>query len=242
MTKGKILAVIAAIVLFSGGLALLFRPSRRTAEEQDKSSQVIREFKAYVQEEAREPVTQPDAPDEPQRAFPQLWEACQEYNRTIAANHQSLFSQDTISQPQICLSDYDWEQDSFGYLSIPAASIEQPLYLGSSAANLDKGGAVLGQTSLPIGGEDTHTVIAGHRTWDTAVKFEGLEQLTPGDLVYLTNPWETLTYSVIEVTIIQPNDTDRLLIQNGRDLLSLITCTYPNTRRVLVSCERTTDS
>lgn len=242
MTKGKIFAVIAAIVLFSGGLALLFRPSRRTAEEQDKSSQAIREFKAYIQEETSEPTSLPGVAATPQRKFPQLWDACQEYNRTIAANHQSLFSQDTISQPQLCLADYGWEQDSFGYLSIPAASIEQPLYLGSSAANLDKGGAVLGQTSLPIGGEDTHTVIAGHRTWDTAVKFEGLEQLAAGDLVYLTNPWETLTYSVIEVTIIQPNDTDRLLIQNGRDLLSLITCTYPNTRRVLVSCERTTDS
>ena len=144
--------------------------------------------------------------------------------------------------PQICLADYGWEQDNFGYLSIPAADIEQPLYLGSSAVNLDKGGAVLGQTSLPIGGEDTHTVIVGHRTWDTAVKFEGLEQLTEGDLVYLTNPWETLTYSVIDVKIIQPNETDRLLIQNGRDLLSLITCTYPNTRRVLVICERATDS
>lgn len=242
MTKGKILAVIVAVVLFSGGLCFLLKPRWRTAIEQDKSSQVIREFQAYVQEEAREPVTQPDSKADPERAFPQLWEACQTYNRTIAANHQSLFSQDTISQPQICLSDYGWEQDSFGYLSIPAADIEQPLYLGSSAANLDKGGAVLGQTSLPIGGENTHTVIVGHRTWDTAVKFEGLEQLTTGDLVYLTNPWETLTYSVIGVTIIQPNETDRLLIQNGRDLLSLITCTYPNTRRVLVSCERTTGS
>ena len=242
MTKGKILAVIVAVVLFSGGLCFLLKPCWKTAVEQDKSSQRIREFQAYIQEESPAPVTQPDSKAEPERAFSQLWEACQTYNCTIAANHQSLFSQVTISQPQICLADYGWEQDSFGYLSIPAADIEQPLYLGSSAAILDKGGAVLGQTSLPIGGEDTHTVIAGHRTWDTAVKFEGLEQLAAGDLVYLTNPWETLTYSVIEVTIIQPNDTDRLLIQNGRDLLSLITCTYPNTRRVLVSCERTTDS
>ena len=240
MTKGKILAVIVAIVLFSGGLALLFRPSRRTAEEQSRSDQVIREFQTYLQEEM--PTALPGTPAAPQRAFPQLWEACQEYNRSIAADHQAFFSQDTISQPQLCLADYGWEQDSFGYLSIPAASIEQPLYLGSSAVNLDKGGAVLGQTSLPIGGEDTHTVIVGHRTWDTAVKFEGLEQLTEGDLVYLTNPWETLTYSVIDVKIIQPNETDRLLIQNGRDLLSLITCTYPNTRRVLVICERATDS
>lgn len=242
MTKGKILAVIVAVVLFSGGLCFLLKPRWKTAVEQDKSSQRIQEFQAYLQEETPEPTSLPGVAATPQRKFSQLWDACQEYNRTIAANHQSLFSQDALAQPQICLSDYGWEQDSFGYLSIPAASIEQPLYLGSSAANLDKGGAVLGQTSLPIGGEDTHTVIAGHRTWDTAVKFEGLERLTAGDIVTITNPWETLTYSVIEVKIIQPNETDRLLIQNGRDLLSLITCTYPNTRRVLVICERATDN
>lgn len=240
MTRGKILALILAAALFLTGLWLLHWPAWRTAVEQSKEQQIIRDFDAYVRAGRDAPAALPDASDGStlQRPFDDLWDACQAYNRSIAEEHQSLFSQDTITQPQICLSDYGWEQDSFGYISIPAAEIEEPLYLGASSGNLDKGGGVLGQTSIPIGGASTNAVIVGHRTWDTAVKFKGLDQLQPGDLVYITNPWETLIYSVVEVKIIQPNDTDQILIQDGRDLISVITCTYPNTRRVLVICER----
>ena len=68
--------------------------------------------------------------------------------------------------------------------------------------------------------------------------FVGLEKVQPGDLVYLTNPWQTLTYRVEAVEIIFPDDSEKIRIRPGRDLLSVFTCTYPNTRRVLVTCER----
>ena len=105
--------------------------------------------------------------------------------------------------------------------------------------NLERGAAILGQTSMPIGGEGTHCVVAGHRTWN-AIRhpFAGLEQVQAGDLVYLTNPWQTLTYRVTEVGIIFPDDSDAIRIRPGEDLLSVFTCAYPNTRRVLVTCER----
>ena len=106
-------------------------------------------------------------------------------------------------------------------------------------ANLNQGAAILGQTSMPIGGEGTHCVIAGHRTWNAILHpFVGLEKVQAGDLVCVTNPWQTLTYRVETVEIIFPDDAEKIRIQPGRDLLSVFTCTYPNTRRVLVTCER----
>ena len=59
-----------------------------------------------------------------------------------------------------------------------------------------------------------------------------------GDLVQLTNPWETLNYRVISTQTIYPDNLEQVRIQPGRDLLSIFTCTYPNTKRVLVTCER----
>ncbi len=105
--------------------------------------------------------------------------------------------------------------------------------------NLNKGAAILGQTSMPIGGASTNCVIAGHRTWNGIMHpFVGLEKVEVGDLLYLTNPWETLTYRVVRKEIIYPDNSDKVRIQEGRDLISIFTCTYPNTRRVLVTCER----
>lgn len=116
--------------------------------------------------------------------------------------------------------------------------MEYPIYLGANRENLNQGAAHLGQTSLPIGGENTHCVIAGHRSWSGAVMFRGLEELTEGSTIYITNPWETLTYTVQSVRTADPNKSDELTIQEGRDLLTIFTCSYPNSKRVIVTCER----
>ena len=65
-----------------------------------------------------------------------------------------------------------------------------------------------------------------------------LEELTEGSTIYITNPWETLTYTVQSVRTASPRKTDELTIQEGRDLLTIFTCSYPNSRRVIVTCER----
>jgi sortase A len=149
------------------------------------------------------------------------------------------FSAEAWKKAPIILSDYGWEQEIFGYISIPSADIEAPLYLGGSMTNLNKGATILGQTSMPIGGESTNCVIAGHRTWNGILHpFVGLEKVEVGDLVYLTNPWETLTYHVIETKIVLPDTVDEIMVQEGRDLLTIFTCTSPNTRRYMVICER----
>ena len=237
----KKVIIILSTLLFLAGLAVLLYPMFRTTAFRQAEKEAIRRFEQY-----RETVPSPyeedpsDEEAEEAMAFPELWAACVAYNQTLVTAQQMSFTAQAWEEPAICLADYGWEQDIFGYLTIPSADIEAPLYLGGSMANLNRGAAILGQTSLPIGGESTHCVIAGHRTWNAILHpFVGLEKVQADDLVCITNPWQTLTYRVETVEIIFPDDSEKIRIQLGRDLLSIFTCTYPNTRRVLVTCERT---
>ena len=119
-----------------------------------------------------------------------------------------------------------------------------PVYLGANAANMARGGALLGQTSMPLGGENTNTVIAAHRGYYGAEMLRNVQQIQIGDKITLTTPWDTLVYRVCELKIIQPDDINAVLIQPGRDLLTLTTC-HPytqNTQRYLVIAERDPDA
>ena len=99
----------------------------------------------------------------------------------------------------------------------------------------------LAQTSIPIGGENSNSVIAGHRSWNGYKYFLDIELLEAGDLVYITNLWGTLTYRVTEIQIINPNEIDAILIRPGKDMITLLTC-HPygsgGLYRYLVFCER----
>ena len=133
------------------------------------------------------------------------------------------------------------EGETFGILSIPALQLEMPIYLGASSQNMALGAAVLGQTSVPVGGTNTNSVIAGHRGWNGADYFRYVPDLTVGDKVVITNLWETLEYSVVGTKIISPNDIASIKIQPGKDMITLFTC-HPyasgGRQRFLVLCER----
>ena len=119
--------------------------------------------------------------------------------------------------------------------------LTMPVYLGASDDHLAAGAAVLGNTSAPIGGDNTNCVIAGHRGWKGADYFRHIDRLQVGDTVTLTNLWETLTYTVADIRIIQPHEVEKIKIQPNRDLLTLITC-HPyasgGKQRYVVYCER----
>ena len=247
--KRKLLMILAGM-FFLCGLSVFLYPTVQTAAFRQAEKAVIRRFEEYRAEERKEPGQAVDTPEDPlnpdstpptetPNAFPELWEACVCYNTLLPETQGSSLTAQGMRVPSLDLAEYGWEQEVFACLSIPSADIETPLYLGADSTNLNRGGAILGQTSMPIGGESTNSVIAGHRTWNAILHpFVALEKVEVGDLVYVTNPWETLTYCVIATETISPNDLEQIRIQPGKDLLSIITCTYPNTRRVLVTCER----
>ncbi len=151
-----------------------------------------------------------------------LWESVQAYNIGLWENGQADFC-DTWSASQATFPE-GLDGDMFGYITIPAMNLEMPLYVGASAENLSKGAAVLGATSLPVGGENTNCVVAGHRGYRGVPYFREIEKLGIGDAVIITNPWMTLGYRVESIDIIDPGDSDRVMIREGRDMVTLLTC------------------
>lgn len=118
--------------------------------------------------------------------------------------------------------------------------VELPILLGANDENLEKGAAHLTETSYPIGGQNTNCVLAAHRGYNRAAMFRDIEKLEIGDEIHILNFRETLTYRVAELRVISPTDVEELLIQEGRDLVTLVTC-HPyryNYQRYVVYCER----
>ena len=181
--------------------------------------------------------------DEPEQQYPELMAALQEYNRQLYAEKQcNLTDLEACEESAADLTTYGVADEIIGVLEIPAMELTMPVYLGASDAHLAAGAAVLGNTSVPIGGDDTNCVIAGHRGWRGADYFRHIDKLAVGDEVRITNLWETLTYTVADIQIIQPHEVDKIKIQQGRDLLTLLTC-HPyasgGRQRFVVYCERT---
>lgn len=181
--------------------------------------------------------------DEPEQQYPELLAALQEYNRQLYAEKQcNLVDIEACEEPAADLTAYGIEDEIIGVLEIPTMELTMPVYLGASDAHLAAGAAVLGNTSAPIGGDNTNCVIAGHRGWRGADYFRRIDLLQVGDTVTLTNLWETLTYTVADIQIIQPHEVEKIKIQPNRDLLTLLTC-HPyasgGKQRYVVYCERT---
>ena len=179
----------------------------------------------------------------PEQQCPELLVALQEYNRQLNKEKQcNLTDLEACEEPAADLTAYGIEDEIIGVLEIPAMELTMPVYLGASDAHLAAGAAVLGNTSAPIGGDNTNCVIAGHRGWRGADYFRHIDRLRVGDAVTLTNLWETLTYTVVDFQIIQPHEVEKIKIQPNRDLLTLLTC-HPyasgGRERYVVYCERT---
>ena len=181
--------------------------------------------------------------NEPEQQYPELLAALQEYNRQLYAEQQcNLTDLEACETPAADLVAYGIEDEIIGVLEIATMELTMPVYLGASDAHLAAGAAVLGNTSAPIGGDNTNSVIAGHRGWRGADYFRHIDKLAVGDTVKLTNLWEPLTYTVADIQIIQPHEVEKIKIQPSRDLLTLLTC-HPyasgGKQRYVVYCERT---
>lgn len=173
-----------------------------------------------------------------------LYQLMVQYNKDLYKNGQkNLVDAFSYQQVDFSLKKFGFNEEMIGYLSIPQMDIRLPVYLGATQENMRKGATHLTQTSLPVGGKNTNAVIAAHRGMSTAAMFRDIEKLQIGNKITLTNFRETLTYQVAEIKVIHPNEIDQILIQKGRDLLTLITC-HPyryNYQRYVVYCERTND-
>lgn len=127
-----------------------------------------------------------------------------------------------------------------GHIEIPKIAEDLPIYAGTSDEILQKGAGHLEGTSLPVGGEGTHTVITAHRGLPNATLFRNLDQLTYGDVFYIHNVAGTLAYEVDKLEVIEPTDIDKILVKDDSDIATLLTCTpyMINSHRLLVTGHR----
>ena len=127
-----------------------------------------------------------------------------------------------------------------GYIRIPKIKVELPIYHGTSETVLQAGVGHFWGTSLPVGGESTHTVLTGHRGLPTKTLFTNMDKLKVGDIFYIKVLGETLAYQIDQILTVLPEETEALSIEPGQDYATLVTCTpYAiNTHRLLVRGER----
>lgn len=130
--------------------------------------------------------------------------------------------------------------EMMGSVEIPKINIKIPIYHTTEEEVLNKGAGHLEGSSLPVGGVNTHAVISAHRGLPSASLFTDLDQLKEGDhfLIHVLN--ETLCYEVDKISVVKPEDTSALAVEDGQDLVTLLTCTPygVNTERLLVRGHR----
>ena len=171
--------------------------------------------------------------------YEELWDAAQDYNQSLLHRPNDLLLSD--EQQEIYKSLLDIGGNGImGYIEIPMIDVMLPIYHGTKESVLQIAVGHLDWTSLPVGGAGSHCVLSGHRGLPSARLFTDLDKLKVGDVFMLHVLNEILTYEIDQILIVEPQDTDPLLIEPGKDLCTMITCTpYGiNSHRMLVRGHR----
>ena len=214
----RIRLVFASIMIISG-MGIMSYPFVSNAVAQRNATVAIQNYSDTV-----------DAMDE--EKLDALKEAAKAYNDQL----NKVLSQGSAENTGTSYADIIGIGESFGYITIPKINVNLPIYEGTDEAVLRKGVGHMAMTSYPLGGENTHCVLTGHRGLPEAVLFTDLDQLEVGDKFYLHMLDEVLAYQVDQVKVVLPSETSDLEIVEGMDLCTLVTCTpYGiNSHRLLV--------
>lgn len=228
MNKRKILIIVAILFILIGIILFCFPSASNYIYEKNVETEKEK-FVVKITDEQNENI------------LDKLYKKLQEENQKIYEEKQNkLVDPFSYEQSAIDLSEYGIENNVIGYISIPKINIEVPILLGANTANMRKGAVHLTETSYPIGGVNTNSVIAAHRGYGKATLFRHIDKIGVGDKIHIRNFKEELTYEVYETKIINPDDVSELEIQEGQDVITLITC-HPyrvNTQRYIVKAKR----
>ena len=219
-------------LIMLAGLGLLAGPFLLGIRGEKLQEQVVDSFYQELKKEDTVPEKLPETqnqsetqtllPEEPQDAF---YQAAKAYNESLLRDGQeTMSSRADVEQFALSALDYGAAENIIGTIQIPRMEIELGLYLGANAENMAKGAAIFGMTSLPLGRESENVAIAGHRGWQGTPMFREIQKLQMDDPIYITTPWQTLVYRVCEIRIVSPEDNTWCKIQQGRTLISLMTC------------------
>ncbi len=164
-------------------------------------------------------------------------QAAEQYNAMLA---KATISEGGASAPPLAYADQLTVGGVMAYVDIPKINVYLPVQHGTGADTLEKSvGHVVG-TSLPVGGSGTHAVLSAHSGMASSKLFSDIDQLAEGDIFYIHVLGEVLAYEVDAINTVLPTDTSLLQIEDGKDLVTLVTCTPfgINTHRLLVRGHR----
>ena len=227
-TKKRKRSIFPVILLFIAGLALLLYPYIANEWNNYRQSQLISTYESVVAEKEDEI----DYSDE--------WKRAKEYNKSLLPSILpdsfaiAAASEEPDEEYMACLNIA--EDGMMGMIEIPKINVKIPIYHTTSEEVLQKAAGHLEGSSLPIGGMDTHAVISAHRGLPSAALFTDLDRLVEGDHFLIHVLDKTLCYEVEQISVVEPEDTEALAVEPGRDLVTLLTCTPygVNSHRLLV--------
>lgn len=225
---------IVIILIFLAGLSLLLYPFIANQWNNHRQKQLIGNYESVISD--KEAAGNIDYEAEMKKA--------EAYNDALLPS---------ILPDSFAVADASTETDSsyedslniagdgmMGIVEIPKIAIKLPIYHGTGDEVLQKAAGHLEGSSLPIGGESTHAVISAHRGLPSASLFTDLDQLEIGDHFLIHVLDETLCYEVDQILVVDPEDTSALAVEDGEDLVTLLTCTPygVNTQRLMVRGHR----
>ena len=218
--KNKKTTIILLISFFIG-LSVLLYPSISNFWNAKTQSEAIVDYESMLAQFKPEDYTA-------------LFEEADAYNQQLFKLKEPLLNYYQLSQYNNILN--VGGTGMMGYITVPKISQELPVYHGTSDGVLSVAVGHLEGTSLPVGGENTHSVVSAHRGLPTAILFTHLDRMEVGDIFYFTILDRTITYEVDQIRIVEPDDTSLIQITEGKDYCTLLTCTpYGiNTQRLLV--------
>lgn len=224
--KKNNLSTILLVVLLLAGLSLLLYPTVSDYWNSFHQTQAIASYAKEVENLNQE-------------EYDKILAEAKKYNEKLAEKGTDFFLSDAEK------AEYERQLDVsgigiMGYIEIPEIKVSLPIYHGTDESALQIAVGHLEWSSLPIGGESSHCVVSGHRGLPSAKLFTNLDELEEGDLFMLRVLDEVLTYEVDQILIVEPQETEALEIEEGKDYCTLVTCTpYGiNTHRMLVRGHR----
>jgi len=218
-------STIILILIFLVGLSVMLYPTVSDYINQKNQSRAVASYSEEVE----------NLSDVDYQAY---FDAADDYNRRLAETPDAFYRPEEVSGYADTLDVSG--TGIMGYITISKIGVELPVYHGTSDGVLQVAAGHLEGSSLPVGGAGTHAVISAHRGLPSAKLFTNLDELEVGDTFTITVLDRVLTYEVDQISIVLPTETDLLQPVEGKDYVTLMTCTpYGiNTHRLLVRGKR----
>lgn len=225
----KVGRYLIGVLIVLVGVGLVSYPTVANWWNEMHSSKAMRDYSAMI--------TELDLGD-----IDEMRRAAQEYNEGLLRKPDQFATSDESTRQYYETLDVTGT-GIMGYITIPKLDVKLPIYHGVEDTVLQTAVGHMEGSSLPVGGESSHALLSGHRGLPSAKLFTQLDKMDVGDVFYLTVLNETYTYRVDQVKTVLPTEVEHLYIVDGRDLVTLITCTPygVNTHRLLVRGERVDD-